>query len=175
MPADVLYALAQQSSKKLSKKEVEDYWKKAKKIATDAGRADDYKYIMGIVKKMLKVESLSAQFTSCILIDSVVNGKSPKSALDDLILGHTVQENQILDPHLLDAEVCTYFGSEGELKFSTTENVLLDPSENWIMQEIIEFADSDYPYIIDLLQDYQGSLLNLYEKIRKQYSRSGTQ
>lgn len=51
MPAPALYSLAQQAGVSVSK--AEEYWDKAKTLAADEGKAEDYAYITGIVKKML--------------------------------------------------------------------------------------------------------------------------
>jgi len=47
----VLKSFAQKSGKTID--EVEELWKKAKKIAEEEGESENYAYIMGILKKML--------------------------------------------------------------------------------------------------------------------------
>jgi hypothetical protein len=55
MPAKQLADLAKQAGVSLDR--AEELWKKAKSAAAKQGRADDYQYIMGILKKMLKLEN----------------------------------------------------------------------------------------------------------------------
>lgn len=54
MPAAIIKNFSKKSGK--SEKEVEDLWKKAKSLAAKGGRKDDFAYITGILKKMLKIE-----------------------------------------------------------------------------------------------------------------------
>ncbi len=53
MPTQALYNLAQQAGISVSK--AEEYWDKAKKLAAEEHKADDYAYITGITKKMMGV------------------------------------------------------------------------------------------------------------------------
>lgn len=58
MPNSMVQSFAKKTGKSVDR--VEHLWDKAKKIATDAGRTDDYAYITGVLKKMLGLkESLS--------------------------------------------------------------------------------------------------------------------
>ena len=54
MPAAVVKVLAKKAG--TSKDRAERLWKKAKKAAEEQGRKDDYQYVTGIFKKMLKLE-----------------------------------------------------------------------------------------------------------------------
>lgn len=53
MPANIVKSFAEQTGK--SEAEVEKLWKEAKKIAADNGHKEEYDYIVGILKKMLKL------------------------------------------------------------------------------------------------------------------------
>ena len=55
MPASLVKSFATQTGKTV--KAVEKLWAKAKELATEAGRKEDYAYIVGILKRMLKIES----------------------------------------------------------------------------------------------------------------------
>jgi hypothetical protein len=47
-------------------KEVEALWDKAKDIAKENGREEDYAYIVGILKKMLKLEESYKNFQNLL-------------------------------------------------------------------------------------------------------------
>lgn len=53
MPSNIVKSFAQKTGK--SEKEVDDLWNKAKEIAKDEGHEEEYDYITGILKKMLKI------------------------------------------------------------------------------------------------------------------------
>ena len=53
MPAPIIKSFAKKSGK--SKSTVEKYYKRAKKLAAKQGHKEDYDYIMGILKRMLKI------------------------------------------------------------------------------------------------------------------------
>jgi alpha-L-fucosidase len=59
MPSNVLASLAKQAGVSLDK--AEEYWDRAKEQAAKQGHKDDYAYIVGIVKKMLGLESQSGR------------------------------------------------------------------------------------------------------------------
>lgn len=52
MPNNIVKSFAAKTGK--SVQDVEQDWQKAKAIAKDAGHAEDFPYITGILKKMLK-------------------------------------------------------------------------------------------------------------------------
>lgn len=54
MPASVVKSLADKSGKSVA--HVEALWAKAKQIAGDKGHGEDYAFITGLLKKMLKIE-----------------------------------------------------------------------------------------------------------------------
>jgi 3-methyladenine DNA glycosylase Tag len=53
MPSSLIKSFAEESDK--SESEVEKLWNKAKEIAKEQGKGDNYSYIVGILKKMLKI------------------------------------------------------------------------------------------------------------------------
>jgi hypothetical protein len=53
MPSNIVKSFAKKTNK--SEQEVEKLWNKSKQIAVDSGHKEDYEYIVGILKKMLKI------------------------------------------------------------------------------------------------------------------------
>ena len=53
MPANIVKSFAEKTDKSIE--EVEILWKKAKEIANKNGEGDNYEFITGILKKMLKL------------------------------------------------------------------------------------------------------------------------
>lgn len=51
MPANIVKSFADKTGK--SEQEVDKLWNKAKEVAVEAGEAENYAYITGILKKML--------------------------------------------------------------------------------------------------------------------------
>lgn len=58
MPANIIKSFAKESGK--SEDKVEELWNKAKKLAAEAGHADEYDYITGILKKMLNLNETNS-------------------------------------------------------------------------------------------------------------------
>ena len=54
MPANIIDSFAKKTGK--SKKKVDEYFQKAKKIAAEMGKKDEYDYILGVLKNMLGIE-----------------------------------------------------------------------------------------------------------------------
>lgn len=54
MPAPMIKSFAKKSGK--SKATVEKYFKKAKRLAAKEGHKGEYDYIVGILKRMLKID-----------------------------------------------------------------------------------------------------------------------
>ena len=80
MPSSIVKSFAAKSGKSVA--DVEKLWDKAKKVAANAGRKEDYPYITGILKKMLKLESFESTNTDTnILIDLVLQGKNPQDVI----------------------------------------------------------------------------------------------
>jgi len=73
-----LSSFAKQSGKSLS--DVEKLWDKAKEIASDSGRKEDYAYITGVLKNMLKLE-----YTSESMISEVLSGNSVSDVLEKVM------------------------------------------------------------------------------------------
>ena len=59
MPIPALASMAKKAGISIDK--AEKYWDKAKEIAKKADHEKDYDYIMGIVKKMMKLESITVE------------------------------------------------------------------------------------------------------------------
>lgn len=66
MPANIIKSFAEKSGK--SEKEVEELWDKAKEIAKDSNHEEEYDYIVGILKKMLKINETFRDFLKIKLI-----------------------------------------------------------------------------------------------------------
>lgn len=58
MPASIVKSFAQKSGK--TETEVEELWTKAKEIAKENGREEEYDYIVGVLKKMLSLNEEDA-------------------------------------------------------------------------------------------------------------------
>ena len=58
MPSSIIKSFAKNSGKSL--KEVETLWQKAKDIAKEEGRDEEYDYIVGILKRMLKLNEVKS-------------------------------------------------------------------------------------------------------------------
>jgi len=63
--------------------------------------------------------------------------------------------------------ILTFYDSQGELRFSTLENVLIDPTSDGRIQRLIQFAESAPvdSELVDLLEKYRGSLEDLYQHV----------
>jgi len=86
MPVPALKSLAKKAG--IGMEKAEKLWKQAKSIAADEGRAEDWPYVMGILKK-----SMGMREDVCFadeLLDKVVNGSSPEEALQGLQEGRTI-------------------------------------------------------------------------------------
>lgn len=79
MPTSVVRSFAAQAGKTV--KAVEKLWNKAKKLAAKAGRKEDYAYIVGILKKMLRIESGEGQISPDFSFLSEVFGEQVAESL----------------------------------------------------------------------------------------------
>lgn len=66
MPAPIIKSFAEKSGK--TEKEVEELWDKAKEIAKESNRDEDYAYIVGILKKMLRINETFRDYLETKLI-----------------------------------------------------------------------------------------------------------
>jgi hypothetical protein len=64
MPSPMIKKFADETG--MPEKEVEALWDKAKDIAKENGREEDYAYIVGILKKMLKLEESYKNFQNLL-------------------------------------------------------------------------------------------------------------
>ena len=78
MPAPSLMSMAKDAG--IPMKRAEELWDKAKKSAEDQGRKEDWKYIMGIWKKMAKVES--QEITINDLVEFAMLGNDAKDIIN---------------------------------------------------------------------------------------------
>jgi len=159
MPAPSLQALADKAGK--SMKDAESYFNDARKQRMkDTGKSknslgsDDYKFIMGIVKKRLGLPTKKAESIIESAVKSVDKGILPRQALD-IALGE-------------DFLVRTFFDS-GVLCFATLEDVLIDPKADARIETISWLVnENDWPNnhpIHGLLDSYEGSFEELYVKV----------
>lgn len=65
MPANIVKSFAEQTGK--SEAEVEKLWKEAKAVAAEAGHEEEYDYIVGILKKMLKLNEEVESFREFLI------------------------------------------------------------------------------------------------------------
>ncbi len=60
MPANTVKSFAEKTGKSVA--EVEKLWDKAKELAKEAGEAENFAYITGILKKMLNLNETAQSF-----------------------------------------------------------------------------------------------------------------
>jgi len=96
MPANIVKSLAKKSKKTVE--EVEKKWDKAKKIAKEEGEENNYAYITGILKKMLKIKSFNERYEEIIssLITEAMTRKEWTSIGPDNIIKKFAE---LLDKH----------------------------------------------------------------------------
>ena len=71
MPTPYIEKLAKEHNLPIDK--VEDYWNKAKVLAGKSGHPEDYAYITGIVKKMVKESDDIAEISRIIDLQNNTN------------------------------------------------------------------------------------------------------
>ena len=83
MPSSVVKSFSKKTNK--SVKEVEKLWHRAKELAAEQGHTEEYDYITGILKRMLKLENIS--FSDIILVEDMYNevGKIVKKKLKEVV------------------------------------------------------------------------------------------
>lgn len=147
MPAAAVKSLAKKAG--ISAAKAEDRWEKAKSLADNAGRKDDFKYVMGIFKKSLGMKEAAD------IIDNVVAGFDTKRLVESLS-----------NPE----HVCTFFDESGELAFSTLDGVRiweLDSAKHLLVQIAQSLpADSDLHEVLD---NFEGTADALLDKVLDQY------
>ena len=67
MPASIVKAFARKTGR--TEKAVERLWSKAKSIAAEEGHSEDWEYIVGILKRMLRIESSGQTKDSAMLCE----------------------------------------------------------------------------------------------------------
>jgi len=140
MPSPSLKVFAKKAGTSVER--AEKLWKKAKKLASNAGKENDYAYITGIVKKMLKVENA---------IEATLEGESFNEAM---ITDHSIQ---------------TFIDEAGRLRFATLDDVLLENDDLMeVISEVYESASTDSG-IPELLDGYEGPIEILYLSIAESF------
>ena len=166
MPAAALKSMAKRAG--VSPKRAERIWNKVKAATAGKGK-DKWAYTMGAVKNALKIESA---------IDRILEGEAEALVLNDLVNGK-IDPSHARDTFIHEGEipgpdktvVRTYFDSYGELKFSTTEGVLiheLTPLMKFL-SEVSDSASSDSG-IVELMDGFEGTPEQLYDKLSTRYS-----
>lgn len=117
--------------------------------------------------------------SSDLLIEYVLSGTPPKVVLDNAINGSIapVRHHETSIPrYSIGGRVLTnikaYFDSYGDLRFCTPENVLIDPSIDERLQELINFSESasaDHD-VLSILNGFEGSLDELYRRVKLNWS-----
>lgn len=176
MPAPVVVALAKRAG--VSPKRAEHVWNVIKDAVVGAHLQSGatipssfakwtdemWAYTMGAFKRAIKV----APSTEA-LIDMVLGGATVRSVVELRIggredrntgttgsnVGITYKEGQ---------SIRSFFDGHGNLRFATLENVLIDSESDARLIELAAFAESaDVEHtVLDVFEDYEGSLDNLY-------------
>lgn len=155
MPAPALASMAKKSGMSIDK--AEKIWDMAKSQAAKQGHKEDFAYIMGIVKKAMKVESL---------ISAVECGKDPKNIVQKLI-----EEKQVGINYISEDPIRTFFDEYGVLRFSTMDDILINHLSDKRLGELVNIANS-LPFNSDLhevFNSYTGTLEDLIDQIRLNY------
>lgn len=178
--------------KGMSTKEAERRWKKAKVLAAREGRnpeitgiKKDWEYVVGIYRTMMKKKPKAESIDNRCLIEcmlyTVINGQSPEHTIDNLTAKLFENDSSIQrkdstihvgDSYCADKKLRTFFDGEGKLRFSTEENVLIRPSSDPRLLELIAYADClevDNP-LFDLFESYLGTLDDLYKRVTDAFS-----
>lgn len=107
------------------------------------------------------------------LIGMVLEGRSPQYALQIYLADQWTPLREASDTIgigvLFDAEnpIKTFFDGYGRLRFCTENDVLIDPSSDSRLQELMQYADAldvDCP-LFDLFERFEGTLDSLYRKV----------
>lgn len=104
MPASIVTSFAQKTGK--SEKEVEKLWDTAKEQAAEQGKKEDFQYITGILKKMLKIkESKAEQLINKLLSESVQTDREARQEAEDVFkyvmsIVKNYKDTWIQDPEL---------------------------------------------------------------------------
>lgn len=79
MPPALVKTFAQRTGRTV--RAVEKLWNKAKELAADAGRGEDYAYVVGILKRMLKIGTEGEVFSpsdSSFLVEALGEGAAQR-------------------------------------------------------------------------------------------------
>lgn len=155
MPAPALASLAKKAGKSL--KDAERYYNDAKKQAGP----DDFKQIMGIVKKRLGLATKPVGVTES-MIEMVLSGTNGKNLIEAVAGG--------------DIEVRAFYDS-GILHFCTIEDVLIEGGIDSRIDVMMDLSnDNTWPHdhpITELFEGYEGSLTALYSAFTKLLNMDG--
>lgn len=157
MPAAAVASLAKKA--RVSVEKAEDAWKKIKKSVvgqkvggtTISSNEDDWGgkewgYVMGALKKALKLESA---------IDKVVNGADPDVSLLSESVGVP----------FVGQKIRAFLDGESNLRFATEDGVLIDETTderlNFLCAHVLDSDIKDPKF--DILDDFCGNLDDLYK------------
>lgn len=180
MPPAVVMKWA--SDKGMSDKEAERRWENAKLMAAKAGRnpevtkqQDDWRYVMGIFKSMMGKKKTEA---AVALVDLVLEGVAPHHALDIYLADQRIPIREADDTIGIGVSfdagmpIKTFFDGLGRLRFCTEDDVLIDPSSDSRLRELMQYADAldvDSP-LFDLFESFEGNLATLYKQVTDAFS-----
>jgi hypothetical protein len=112
------------------------------------------------------------------LIDLVLEGQRSQDVLQIYVIDPRTNIREANDTTgigvSLDAEVPvkTFFDGSGRLRFCTENDVLIDPSSDSRLQELMQCADAldvDCP-LFDLFERFEGTLDSLYKQVTDAFS-----
>lgn len=153
MPPPALASLAKKAGKTL--KDAERYYADAKKqVKPDSD--DDYRLVMGIVKKRLGLKTKPLAASAESFIDSVLYGEKGFSLIEMVSGG--------------DTQVKTFFDS-GMLCFATPDDVMIESNVDDRISAMMSIVnEEDWPNghpIYDLFENYEGSLDYLFDSFTR--------
>jgi hypothetical protein len=116
-------------------------------------------------------------------IGSVADGARPSDVLERCVsraLIHTCEDRRYIratGKAYVDGEAMrTFFDGTGELRFASLDDVLIDPTSDDRLSELVEYADniSVDSELFDLFDTFVGSLGDLYSEVTDNYYMATT-
>jgi len=99
------------------------------------------------------------------LVESVANGVDPRQVLSEAVIGVPYDGGRLK----------TYFDCNGDLRFCTEDDVLIDPYSDQQMSEVARISNTlsvDNP-LFDIFESFEGTLDELIAAIKSLYIMTG--
>lgn len=183
MPLPAIYSMAKRAGWSVAK--AERAWGKIKDAVVgaeikggstipanfDKWTSEMWAYVMGSLRNAMKLKPSVES-----MIESVLRGTHPSEVLrkhlSDPSLNFRGVSSTIGTFYHKGESIKTFFDGSGVLRFSTEDDVLINPSSDYRLLELMEYADVmsvDSP-LFDLFERYEGSLDSLYRRVTDEYS-----